>query len=162
MAKGLRSKSKVASRNAKRYDAKTDYAIVQAARLQQTAGRLASKNKSKRTVSDEDAGDVGEDEDEVDKMEADEVSKATTGDDGKTDENGWYHCAKRMDGGDGEAKGEKKGIDRDGLSYILLGLCDPDQMTFAGGDVDDESASPAPSPSSLQLATPHSLSWLMT
>ncbi|CAO1630291.1 unnamed protein product [Sympodiomycopsis kandeliae] len=81
MAKGLRSKSKIASRNAKRYDPKTDYAITQAARLHQTASRLASKNKSNRTVTDEDAEEAGVEAMEQDGEKDDDVKA-------KVDENG--------------------------------------------------------------------------
>lgn len=106
MAKGLRSKSKIASRNAKRYDPKTDYAIVQAARLHQTASRLASKNKSNRTVTDEEAGD--------DKMEEEVQADSTATD--ETDENGWY---------------QRMGQDDDEWGYLILGLCDPDSFGCA-------------------------------
>ncbi|CAO1619499.1 unnamed protein product [Parajaminaea phylloscopi] len=55
MAKSLRSKSKLGSRNVKRYNEKSDYAVVHAARLHATASRLAEKNKNGKTVTEEDA-----------------------------------------------------------------------------------------------------------
>ncbi|PWN47795.1 hypothetical protein IE53DRAFT_348631 [Violaceomyces palustris] len=45
MAKGLRASSKLAARNAKRSNPKSDYMVVQAARLNQVATRLAEQAK---------------------------------------------------------------------------------------------------------------------
>lgn len=55
MAKSLRSKSKLAARNAKRYNRESDYAVVHAARLHVTASKLAEKNKHGKKVAEEDA-----------------------------------------------------------------------------------------------------------
>ncbi|CAO1615559.1 unnamed protein product [Jaminaea pallidilutea] len=63
MAKGLRSKSKLSARNIKRTDPRSDYAVIHAARLAATSGRLAKRNRSSIKAGDED----GED----DAMEAD-------------------------------------------------------------------------------------------
>lgn len=142
MAKGLRSKSKVASRNAKRYDPKTDYAIVQAARLQQTASRLASKNKSSKTVTDEEAEEAeGEAAVTSDDKMMDEETSAE-----QEDKNGWYLSSVVLCCNDQE-KGEKGRIhqmqrerdEAEDFSYLLLGLCDPDKISLADTDTDTDS-----------------------
>ena len=58
MAKGLRSKSKIAARNARRYTPGTDYAVTHAARMHQVSSRLAERLKQPPAYAEE--ADAGE------------------------------------------------------------------------------------------------------
>ncbi|PWN30731.1 hypothetical protein BDZ90DRAFT_22297 [Jaminaea rosea] len=85
MAKSLRARSKVAARNAKRYNDKSDYAVVQAARLAQTSGRLQEKNKHGKTVAEEDADQLEgtqDDEKMAEEPSETDVTGAETKEDG--------------------------------------------------------------------------------
>ena len=63
MAKGLRSKSKIAARNARRYTPGTDYAVTPAARMHQVSSRLAERLKQPPAYAEE--ADAGENEEEA-------------------------------------------------------------------------------------------------
>ena len=61
MAKSLRSKSKLAARNARRHDPKSDYAVVAAARAAQIAERLHGGGGTQfEEKDDQDADEDGE------------------------------------------------------------------------------------------------------
>lgn len=62
MAKGLRSKSKVASRNARRYTVGSDYEVTRSARLNQVAARLAERTKLPKVTEVERGNDGGDDD----------------------------------------------------------------------------------------------------
>lgn len=117
MAKSLRARSKVQARNAKRYNAKSDYAVVQAARLAQTSGRLADKNKHGKTLAEEEA-DAAEGTEDDEKMadEAGEEAKATT------ENQGWYPliASGKEEGGVGSS---------DDALWALFGLCDAEDLS---------------------------------
>lgn len=57
MAKGLRSKSKIAARNARRYTPGTDYAVTHAARMHQVSTRLAERLKQPPVSAEDDGGE---------------------------------------------------------------------------------------------------------
>lgn len=116
MAKSLRARSKVAARNAKRYNDKSDYAVVQAARLAQTSGRLQEKNKHGKTVAEEDADQLeGTQDDE--KMAEEPSTTDVTGAETK----GWYPFV------------ASSGEHAEDVMWALFGLCDPDDIR-AGDD----------------------------
>lgn len=136
MAKSLRSKSKVKSRNIKRYNDKTDYNIIQNARLAATSSRLAHKNKHGKTLAEDEA-------DEAEGVTGDEkmgeASTATAEDDSAAvaTENGWYQRIPPLQ--HSQVLKEKVANQQDeakDISFVLLGLCDPDSISLATIEAD--------------------------
>lgn len=80
MAKSLRSHSKLAARNAKRYTEGTDYAVTAAARLQQVSDRLKQRlqaPKLSETNKDEKMDDAHDNDKEAD-MQVEAPAKIST------------------------------------------------------------------------------------
>lgn len=81
MAKSLRSHSKLAARNAKRYTEGTDYAVTAAARLQQVSDRLKQRlqaPKLSETNKDEEKMDDAHDNDKEADMQVEAPAKIST------------------------------------------------------------------------------------
>lgn len=152
MAKGLRSKSKLSARNIKRTDPRSDYAVIHAARLAATSGRLAKRNRSSIKAGDEDDGDDameadvrGEGEEEEEGNAAKDVSEAAErgAQEGEVDK-GWY----MTEGGSAQDSSEDivgssncDSIDSgsEDLQWLLLGLCNPEDI-YADGVTSQEDA----------------------
>lgn len=155
MAKGLRSKSKLSARNIKRTDPRSDYAVIHAARLAATSGRLAKRNRSSIKAGDEDDGDDameadvrGEGEEEEEGNAAKDVSEAAErgAQEGEVDK-GWY----MTEGGGaqdssedivGSTSSDSMDSGSEGLQWLLLGLCNPEDI-HAGGITSQEDANAA-------------------
>ena len=82
MAKSLRSHSKLAARNAKRYTEGTDYAVTAAARLQQVSDRLKQRLQapklSETNKDDEEKMDDAHDNDKEADMQVEAPAKIST------------------------------------------------------------------------------------
>lgn len=162
MAKGLRSKSKLSARNIKRTDPRSDYAVIHAARLAATSGRLAKRNRSSIKAGDEDDGDDAMEADVRGEGEEDEgaaakdVSEAAErgAQEGEVDK-GWY----MTEGGGAQDSSEdvagnpsssSADSDSEDMQWVLLGLCNPDEI-HAGGAPSQEGA----------IASEWLMSWLL-
>lgn len=162
MAKSIRSKSKLGSRNVKRYNPKSDYAVVQAARLHQTASRLAAKNKHGRTVAEEEADEVEGIEGDEKMLEEEQEEGAQPGD--AAESKGWYR--KQLSPTKGMCSDGQQDVQLfDDASYALLGLCDPAELSTS---MFEESDTPSDSESDAGLAIQQSataslekLGWLL-
>lgn len=82
MAKSLRSHSKLAARNAKRYTEGTDYAVTAAARLQQVSDRLKQRLQapklSETNKDEEEKMDYAHDNDKEADMQVEAPAKIST------------------------------------------------------------------------------------
>lgn len=146
MAKSLRSKSKLGSRNVKRYNEKSDYAVIHAARLHATASRLAEKNKTGKTVAEE----------EADQAEA-AMGDERMGDAG-SDEKATLPVADTENGSYPTCDSDAEGIQSQSAGWaMLLGLCDPEHISLAtiGCSADEKEQSLHGWPDA------HELSWLL-
>ncbi|WFD31475.1 hypothetical protein MSPP1_002512 [Malassezia sp. CBS 17886] len=70
MAKGLRSNSKIAARNKKRYSASSDYAVTSAARLNLVAARLRARAERPAAPRADGADDADAEWQDADRDEA--------------------------------------------------------------------------------------------
>lgn len=163
MAKSIRSKSKLGSRNVKRYNPKSDYAVVQAARLHQTASRLAAKNKHGRTVAEEEADEVEGIEGDEKMLEEEQEGGGQPGD--AAESKGWYRKQLSPSKDVYSDAGEQDVQLFDDVSYALLGLCDPSELSTS---MFEESDAPCDSESDAGLAIQQSataslekLGWLL-